>query len=1049
MPLFMFTDIQGSTRLWEKHGRAMAEILERHDRLVERTVAEYGGRILKHLGDGFFIIFNDGGDPLGCALSLQRRIGATDWKPVGDLRVRTALHAGEAERLGEDYFGPVINRTARLCDAGWGGQILLSPSAADYGPLPEGAELVELGSHQLRDLDRPQEILALDHPELPLRSFPELRTMSARPNNLPPQSTPFVGRVEERRELHRLLDKEDARLLTITGPGGMGKTRLALQVAAERIDRYDDGVYFVPLAPLADVEQLVPAVAEALSYSFSPGSEPREQLLNYLEGKRLLLVLDNFEHLTAGVDLVADLNERAPSINVLATSRTRLNLRGEQLYTIGGLQFPRHWEPAPEDHYSALHLFLESARRLEPDFVITPDNVRQVIRVCSLVGGMPLGIELAASWVRTLEPAEIVEELESGLDFLDTELRDLPERHRSLLGVVDYSWRLLSEGERTVFSSLAVFRGGCDRDAARAVLGVGPRELMKLVDKSLLERGSDKRYRMHEVVRVYAEEKLATEPERREKLRLAHVQYYNDFLQQRRRFLSREEGATLQECRREADNLNAAYGYVLNTGDRELIADYLEAFSAYVNATYRHREHLELSRRGLELLPRRDDRADGLLLAAQSSSLASLGRYKESIDYARRSYEIFDKLDDVRNAYYVIYRLGAAYFRTFQIDKAREYFTKALELARRLDKPMSLASALLAIGDIENASGNLHQGLEYCNEALEINRREGRRTGVVNCLITVADIYNHLGDLRTAYEHHAEAVRIADEITYLHGSALGRSALSEVGNRLHRGRDNVIAARRSLELFQEIGDVYWQNNARCELGIALTDEGQYDEGRRMLESAFSSYREEGVSALIAYVERYLGRLELFNDDPTAALAHFTRSLEHYSLNEYWKPRLQVELYQVWARLAAGDNRRTLAELEGIAADFHRCRSGETDESGGVIGVGLHALRGLSLRLSGADPAAELDEARRLQIAEENGEVDDCGLLLGLELSRILPAEPAARLTARLADDERTPRYFALRAAELRRERGLPVDKLERPEDYNRGYQALLAELTRP
>ncbi|NIP18555.1 MAG: hypothetical protein GWM87_10630, partial [Xanthomonadales bacterium] len=397
-----------------------------------------------------------------------------------------------------------------------------------------------------------------------------------RRHNLPVQPTPFVGREAELAELARLLGDPDVRLLTVLGAGGMGKTRLALEAAAAQLDNFQHGVYFVPLASLQSAEAIVPTVAEALGFRFHEGGEPRQQLLNYLRSKNKLILLDNFEHLLAcperghsvrsrrdGLGLVSDVLETAPDVKILSTSRARLNVQGEHLFHLAGMDFP-DWE-TPEDalHYSAVKLFLQSARRVRPGFELAAADLRHVARICRLVGGMPLGILLAAGWLEMLAPAEIAAEISQSLDFLETDLRDVPERQRSMRAVFDHSWSLLTEREREVFQGLSVFRGGFTRQAAQQVTGASLRELMALVNKSLLQRDPRGRYEIHELLRQYAAEKLEGS-EVAEGVRQRHADFYLALAEEAEPELEGAEPAVwLSQLDAEQGNLRAALAWSL------------------------------------------------------------------------------------------------------------------------------------------------------------------------------------------------------------------------------------------------------------------------------------------------------------------------------------------------------------------------------------------------------------------------------------------------------------------------------------------------------
>jgi predicted ATPase len=446
--------------------------------------------------------------PLECALQMQRRLAAERWTDIDELRVRMALHAGPAEFRADDYFGPAVNRLARLMATAWGGQIILTPEVTEATTLPEGASLKDLGVHLLKDLTEPQQVYGLLHEDLPLQEFPALRSLSSHPNNLPRQPTPLVGREEELVEIAELFSKPDCCLLTLVAPGGMGKTRLGLQATAEQSDFFRHGVYFVPLAGVTSSENLPATIAAALNLSFYGAEDLESQLQSYLHEKQLLLLLDNFEHLIDGAGTVADILSIAPEVKILVTSRERLRLQAEWTFEVTGLPVPENGSLEAAEEYGAVELFLQSAHRAQPGFSPSPEDLQAIVRICRLVDGMPLALELAAAWVNTLNCKEIAAEIQQDLDLLATEMHDVPRRQRSIRAVFDHSWNDLSTAEQSSFKQLSVFRGGFNRLGAQEVAGATLRILSALINKSLLTRDDAGRFQIHELVRQYAAEKL-------------------------------------------------------------------------------------------------------------------------------------------------------------------------------------------------------------------------------------------------------------------------------------------------------------------------------------------------------------------------------------------------------------------------------------------------------------------------------------------------------------------------------------------------------------
>jgi predicted ATPase len=402
--------------------------------------------------------------------------------------------------------------------------------------------------------------------------------------NLPAQATPFVGREHELAELENLLKDSDIRLITILAQGGMGKTRLALELAQQAVDQnlYADGVYFVELAPLSDADNIPNAIADAAGYQFLGEGTPKEQLLTILRERNLLLVMDNFEHLPEGFGLVGDILKSAPNVHIIATSRQRLSETGETLFHLSGMDFP-DWE-TPDDalEYAAIKLFMNSAKRVRPDFELTSDNLDAVAQICKLVEGMPLGIVLAASWLAVLSLSEIAEEIQGSLDFLETDETELPERQRSIRAVMDYSWTQMTEAEQQVFMKLSVFRGGFTREAAQEVAGANLRILMSLVNKSLVRRDADTgRYDIHELLRQYAEEHLQ-QSDKLDILNQLHMQYFAEFMVNRAPDIKgRRQIDSLNEIESDFDNIREAWIYAVNHVDYESLSNMMETLTLF------------------------------------------------------------------------------------------------------------------------------------------------------------------------------------------------------------------------------------------------------------------------------------------------------------------------------------------------------------------------------------------------------------------------------------------------------------------------------------
>ena len=524
---FLFTVIEGSTRLWEDHAAAMGAALAIHDRILRDAVTGDHGTIVKTTGDGMLAVFDDPAAAIAAAIRAQRALRDAAWADTGPLRVRMALHAGAAEARDGDYFGPALNRVARILAIGHGGQVLCSAVVAVLSRerLDPEIDLVDLGSHRLRDLDRPEQVFQVSVDDL-RTSFPPLRSLNTRRSNLPVQLTSFVGRDRELGEVEALIDRH--RLVTLIGTGGTGKTRLMLEVAGRVGDRFVGGAWLAELAPLTDTAQIPSEIARALGVPEDPGTPAMTTVLDFLSGKDLLLLLDNAEHL---VDGVASLSERllaaAPGLRIIATSREALAVPGESVYQVQSLRCPAPIRglgvEATTDLSAvagteAVRLFVERANAVAPTFELAPTNVAAVAEICRRLDGIPLALELAAARVSAMSPDDIAKRLGDRFRLLAGGRRTAVPRQQTLHALIDWSWDLLTAADRTLLRRLSVFAGGWTVDLAVSVVGddgpADPVELLdglaRLVDRSLVivDRGQTTRYRMLETIRQYAREQL-------------------------------------------------------------------------------------------------------------------------------------------------------------------------------------------------------------------------------------------------------------------------------------------------------------------------------------------------------------------------------------------------------------------------------------------------------------------------------------------------------------------------------------------------------------
>ena len=567
---FLFTDVEGSTSLWEEAPDSMMDALRLHDSAIDSATADHGGIPVKPRGEGDsrFIVFASAIGAVAAASEIQRRLAEVAWPTPRPIRIRISLHTGTAELQLGDYYGSAVNRSARLRAIAHGGQTVMSRSTWELvqDNLPDGVTVQDMGDHRLRDLTRPERVYQINADGLD-GDFPPLASLDAVPTNLPIQLTDFVGRQRELDEVERLVGA--SRLVTILAPGGAGKTRLAIQTAANLSSNYRDGVFLVDLAPVTLARDIPQTVAESVGLALGGEGDITTELLRHLANDQALLVFDNVEHLPEAADLVSDLLRTASEVTVIATSRTKLAVTGETVFNLPGLEI--EWD-SPEEALTAsgVLLFIEAAMRTDSTFSLSIEDLDSVREILRSVSGMPLGILLAAAWVDALSVKEIAAEISRSLDFLESETRDLPDRHRSMRAIFDYSWALLSESDQRVFADLSVFRGGFTRTAAEEVAGATIRGLANLVGKSLLVSDRDTgRYSVHELLRQYAEEELRSHPASWSRADAAHTAFFADLAEKGEGEIVEARGQVrgLRALEEDLDNIKTALRQTLATGD--------------------------------------------------------------------------------------------------------------------------------------------------------------------------------------------------------------------------------------------------------------------------------------------------------------------------------------------------------------------------------------------------------------------------------------------------------------------------------------------------
>ncbi|MEO0184888.1 MAG: tetratricopeptide repeat protein [candidate division WOR-3 bacterium] len=912
MPVFLFSDIEGSTKKWEQYKEKMSNALVAHDEIFQRNIANYGGQIIKHTGDGFFAVFETG-NPIECAINIQKEITKADWETIGGLRVRIVLHAGFAEKRGNDYFGPVVNRTARILATAWGGQILITPEVLNVCPLPPETVVKDLGKHMLKDLGEPQLIYCLSSPDLAIKEFPPLRSLSIHPNNLPVQTTPFLGREKELLELRRLLQIPECRLVTIIGPGGIGKSRLALQAGAEMIEGFADGVFLIPLAPLSSAQFLVSTIADQIKFSFYSKQELQIQLFGYLAEKQMLLILDNFEHIIEGANIIAEILKNAPKVKIIVTSREMLNLQGEYLYQIQGLEYPSG-EKVDIGKFSAVQLFLQNARRVRTDFLPAEEEIDYIVRICQIVGGIPLGIELASSWLRILSLNEITKEIEKNLDFLSSKIRDLPERHQSLRAVFEYSWKLLSPEEKSHLARLSVFPRKFSRTAAESIADATLPVLSSLMDKSLLVRDSSGYYEMIGVLRQYAEEKLRELSEQRERTVNLFNEYYADYIDKvKEDLLSAKTTEVMSQLKMEMDNIRTAWSRIVDQGDERLIEKALFGiFYIYDNNGWL-KEGAENLQKIIDRLTKKDSRniesqLIGKIYSRQATFLYQLGFYDRAKELLNRSLAIARKNNNKEEIGGCFNTLGNIAYMLSQYDEAKKMYNAWLEISKELNQDKNIAGAYNNLGVISYQLGEYEKAKELFETSKKFAEKAGFRKGVAFADTNIALILHETGRHQEAKKIFLEALEFdreyGDKISIantLNNLGLVQKALNEIDEARKSFED-------SLKIRQEIGDRMGIAISFNNLGDAAFKQERYEEAKEFFEKWQSITKE--LNDTHGEMKSYLnmGRVYFALKDYESAKREYLKAFDMIEKFGYWNAITEIFYWCAKTLVETGDKK---------------------------------------------------------------------------------------------------------------------------------------------
>lgn len=830
---FLFTDVEESSRRWEADPTEMARALRRHDSVLKRVIAAHGGFVFKTVGDAFCAAFQSAPDAVGAALDAQRELNEPASDATGLLRVRMALHSGQSEERDRDYFGPAVNRTARLLDIAHGGQVLLSGATASLTEeqLPDGAFLRDLGKHRLKDLSREEQVHQLIASGLPA-DFPALRSLGLHPNNLPLQLTSFIGRDAELTAVKALLSEH--RLVTLIGTGGVGKTRLALQAGAQMLHDYADGVWFVDLSPVRDPQFVAAAVAKSFELVESPTVSMTDLVVGYLERRNALLIMDNCEHVVGEVAMLIEaLLHRCKDVHILATSREPIRIIGEYCERVASLAVPESAAVLNAQSaltYGAVALFVERAKAVSDQFAITDDNVRVIADLCRRLDGIALAIELAAAHVKILSVEHLNQRLDDRFRILTGGSRTAMTRQSTMRATLDWSYDLLSEKERMLLRRLSVFADGWSMPAACVVCRDATIEeweivdgLAALVDKSLVTASvhdPDERFRMYESTRLYAAEKLAESGER-ETFERAHAAFFAGVAARSdATWETTPTDAWVAPLKPDDDNFRAALDFTLEKAKDPALG------AAIVSRLYRY--------------------------------WWAAARQVEGMRWCKGAFSANDL--DALNEIVVLrmwYGMSVLYSTTLMRREAQESATRAVELARVSNDAILTGWSLMTLGVASALMGDTGAGREHCKEASKIATDRGAQKLAAWSAWAFALNDYISGDLIDAQRTLTEQLRVAQQIgdEPLHGFVL--VILGNVELLMGNPERALMLARNSLELYRMRGDRVGAANALsniapCHLALQQFDEVR-DAARECLRLALDAQNRRSMVLGLEYL----------------------------------------------------------------------------------------------------------------------------------------------------------------------------------------------------
>jgi len=869
----------------------MEVALKRHDEILKKTVHLNNGHVFKTVGDAFCCAFSQAIDAVKAALAIQLIVREEEWATPRPIRVRMSLHTGAARERDNDYFGQPVNRVARIESLAHGGQVVMSRATAELvrDILPEGVWIEDKGSHRLKDLSRPEEIFQVNHPDLPT-VFPPLKSMDVLPNNLPAQTTPMIGRESELETIRGLFDKEQCRLVSLVGPGGMGKTRLALQTAADMVDKTRDGTWFVDLSDVIHSQGVALETGRVLGLNQKSGEDPIALVSDALSGKEMLIVLDNFEQVMSAYKVVVTWLKSCPGVRFLITSREPLNVRGEHVFHVPPLSLPGVGKSGVLSQFEATRLFIDRACASKPDFTVNNENAPVVAEICSRLDGIPLAIELAAARIRLINPRAILKRLDTRLKLLTGGPNDMPDRHKTLKACIDWSYDLLTESERLIYRNLSVFHGGISLEASIKVLEpVFGDELEvldgieSLVDKSLVFRkpplNDEPFFGILETIGEYGRERLKESEEEVGSQNRYTGYFLNLVISAEAALDGPEQKGWIDKVSANQENIHYSMTYFAETGNGTAIISMTRSLVPFWIMWSDFLICHEWISRALEFCSDSEGQ-DAAWLTMQMGWLSlAIGNYKEAEDPLKKALKIFQTFSDDTGEAICLMRLGQIHFSYGDFPEAKKYWKESVVISDRIHDTNLNALTHQVIGNIYIREEKLHEARAEYQIALDSYLRCGNER-------KTAEVYNNIGavfyldkrfqDARNQYQKAIPILEKYDNKHYLRyaWSNMGELSLSE-----KKFNDAIIMFEmvKNISVFKF--DYRYTSCAFIGIGEAYLGLGDLELAEQCVLEAMDLVEQFKISVEMGMAFRVMGDIQCKLNNKTKAKSHYTAAIE--------------------------------------------------------------------------------------------------------------------------------------------------------------------------